>query len=40
MYLISELVLSRLAFWNRLRHHVWLNKKEKESLELLRKGTS
>lgn len=40
VYLISELVLSRLAFWHRLRYHIWHNKKEKECMELLRKGIS
>jgi hypothetical protein len=40
VYLISELVLSRLSFWHRLRRHICHNKKEKECMEVLRKGTS
>jgi hypothetical protein len=40
VYLISTLVLSKFAFWYKLRRHIWSNKKEKECMELLRKGTS
>jgi hypothetical protein len=40
VYLISELVLSRLAFWHRLRGRIWHNKDEKKCDELLRKGTA
>ncbi len=40
VYLISELVLSKLSFWHRLRRHICLNKKEKECIELLRKDNS
>ena len=40
VYLISEFVLSRLAFWHRLRRHIWHKKEEKECMELLRKGTN
>jgi len=40
VYLISTLVLSRCAFWYRLRRHFWKNELEKKCSELLRKGTS
>jgi len=39
VYLVSILVLSKIAFLYRLKRHVWKNKKEKECTDIL-KGTS
>lgn len=39
-HLISKLVLSKAAIWHRLKCYVYPNKKEKECLKLLKKGSS
>lgn len=39
VYLIEELVFSKVACWHKLRRNIgWYNKKEKECMELLKKG--
>ena len=40
LYLISILVLSRIAFVYRLRRYVWHNKTERQCMDIFKKGSS
>lgn len=36
--LISKLILSKFSTWHRMRRHIWMSRKEKECLRVLKEG--